>query len=117
MKYRKLDASGDYSLGSGADFLSNSPEAVAQAVLTRLRLWLGEWFVDTSDGTPYLTEILGKRKGGKNPDGAIRQRILGTTGVTEITDYSSSFDGSTRKFTVSATITTDYGTATITETL
>lgn len=117
MIYRKLDPAGDYTLGSGADFLANSPEAVAQAVLTRLRLWKGEWFINTEDGTPYASDVLGKRFQRKNPDSIIKQRILGTPGVTEITSYSSSFDGDSRQFSVTATISTAYGAATISEAL
>lgn len=115
MRYRKLDADGDFTLGSGADFLVNSPDAVAQAVLTRLHLWSGEWFVDTTSGTPWDTEILGKRLQLKNPDSSIKSRILETDGVTEIVDYASTFDGDTRKFSVTVTINTDYGVATISE--
>lgn len=114
MRYRSLDADGDYTLGSGADFLVNSPEAVAQAVLTRLRLWLGEWFVDTQDGMPWNEQVLGKR-GGRNPNAAIRQRILGTEGVTAIVAYDSQFDGETRRLRIEATIETIYGTTTISE--
>ena len=117
MQYRKLDPAGDYTLGSGADFLVNSPEAVAQAVKTRLALWSSEWFIDTSDGMPYSTEVLGKRYQRKNPDSAIKQRILGTPGVSEIVSYSSNFDGVPRKFSVAATINTIYGPATIPEAL
>lgn len=117
MRYRKLDASGDYTLGGGGAFLVNTPEAVAQAVLTRLRLWRGEWFIDITDGTPWATDVLGKVRQGRNPDAVIKQRILGTEGVTEITSYSSTFDGDTRKLSVTATINTTYGAATISETL
>lgn len=117
MRYRKLDENGDYTLDNANAFFVDTPEAVAQAVLTRLRLWRGEWFIDITDGTPWNTEILGKRQGGKNPDTAIRSRILQTKGVTEILSYSSTFDGETRKFSVSATVGTIYGTATISEAL
>ncbi len=117
MRYRKLDENGDYTLDNAAAFYVDSPEAVAQAVLTRLRLWRGEWFIDITDGTPWNTEILGKRQKGRNPDTAIRTRILQTKGVTEILSYSSNYDGNTRRLTVDATIGTTYGTATITETL
>lgn len=117
MQYRKLDSSGDYTLGSGADFLKDSPETVAQAVRTRLQLWKGEWFIDTSDGTPYMQDVLGKRFQRSNPDSVIKQRILGTPGVTEITEYSSSFDGDNRAFSITATINTAYGPAAISETL
>lgn len=113
MRYRKLSAEGDYVLGGQSAFLINSPETVAQAVLTRLKLWRGEWFVDTRDGTPYLQQILGERRVGRNPDAAIRARILGTEGVREIVDYSSQFDGDTRRLVFSATISTIYGTTTL----
>jgi len=116
MRYRQLDANGDYVLGNNA-FLINSPEAVGQAVLTRLNLFLGEWFIDITDGTPWLTEILGKRFSTTNPDAAIKQRILGTQGVTEITDYSSAYNGNARSITVNATLNTIYGATTITGTL
>ena len=39
MKYRKLTENGDYAFGrGGADMHADTPEAVGQAVLTRLRL-------------------------------------------------------------------------------
>lgn len=116
MRYRKLDANGDYVFGGQqADFYVNSPEAVAQAVQTRLRLWQGEWFLDTTAGTPW-NQVLGKYTGGTY-DTVIRQRILGTQGVQAITDYSSTLDSEARVLTVSATISTIYGTTTVQATI
>ncbi len=117
MRYRKLDADGDYVFGGQqADFYRDSPEAVAQAVLTRLRLLRGEWFLDTTEGMPWLTEVLGKYTT-STADAAIRQRILTTPGVTELTAYSSTYDAETRTLSVSATINTIYGTTTVQATL
>lgn len=111
MRYRRIDADGDMTFGGGAaNFLVDSPEAVAQAVLTRLRLMSGEWFFDSAEGTPYATEILGERTR-STYDLAIQERILGTEGVTSIATYSSSMDG--RALTVEATIDTEYGAATL----
>lgn len=119
MLYRKLDADGDYTLGSGGDFLKNTPEAVGQAIGTRLKLWRGEWFVDITDGTPWNEQVLGKlgARSGRHPDAAIKQRILGTFGVTEITAYNSTFNGETRQLTVAATVNTIYGQTMIKEVL
>ena len=92
MRYRKLDANGDYTFGrSQANFLVNSPEAVAQAIQTRLALWEGEYFLDTSKGTPYWTQILGTGTWALY-DQAIKDRILGTTGVLQIASYQSDYD-------------------------
>ena len=115
MRYRKLDANNDYSFGSGAlNFWQDVPDAVAQAVATRLRLWAGEWFLDVTEGTPYQVGALGKHTK-DSVDPMIRDRILSTQGVTGIANYSSVLNPTTRKFTVSATINTVYGQATIQE--
>jgi len=113
MRYRELDANGDYQLGR---FLVNSPAAVAQAVLTRLRLLAGEWFLDTTEGTPYATQALGFNTGSLR-DQMVKQRILGTTGVTGIDSYSSTVDIKTRTFNVVCQISTAYGSTSVTATL
>lgn len=114
MRYRALDENGDYEFGHGSsDFLVNSPSAVGQAVLTRLKLWLGEWFIDPADGTPWLTEITGAHTQGVR-DMAIKQRILGTQGVASITSYSSFLDIGTRQFSVTVEIGTIYGLTSLT---
>lgn len=115
MRYRKLDDNGDYSFGHRlADFHHDTPEAVAQAVGTRLRLLLGEWFLDADEGTPYVPAVLGKHtRETMNP--AIRERILDTRGVTGLTSYSFSASGETRRLSVQAGIETVYGAAAVQE--
>lgn len=114
MKYRKLDASGDYSFGNGsADFWIDVPDGVAQSVQTRLFLFEGEWFLDETEGMGWKTQVLGVRTANTR-DPSIRSRVLGTQGVTAITEYSSSLDRDTRAFSVNLTIDTIYGAATVT---
>lgn len=109
MRYRRLDANGDYSFGrQSADFYIDEPRAVAQAAMTRLMLYFGEWFLDTSDGTRWYESILGVNTRFTR-DLEIKARVLGTPNVTEITSYSSNFDGNTRAFRVSLTINTPFG--------
>lgn len=108
MKYRKLDAGGDMVMGTGADHHVNTPDAVAQAVRTRLRLLLGEWMLDTTDGTPWNTQVLGKYTAELH-DAAIRERILGTPGVTRIAAFSSTTDREARALNISVTLDTAYG--------
>ena len=112
MRYRAIDSLGDYQVGK--PFLVDSPECVAQAVLTRLRLWRGEWFLDRNEGTPYLEGVLGERTA---PEVVIKQRILGTPGVTAITAFTMTFDGDSRRLTISVSIDTLYGPSTLVEAL
>lgn len=117
MRYRQLDANGDSTFGSGfTAFLVDSPDAVAQAVLTRLKLLQGEWFLDTTVGVPYATQILGTGTQATR-DVTIQSAILNTTGVKSILQYSSTVNTTTRAFTINATIDTIYGQTTITQVL
>lgn len=112
MRYRALDPNGDYQFGRAGIFLTDSPEAVAQAIKTKLLLSSGEWFLDADEGTPYDTQILGYGTQDTR-DLAIRERILNTTGVTEIVSYSSSVSAD-RRFSVTATVSTRYGVTSLT---
>ncbi|QHP55000.1 hypothetical protein EH203_14820 [Pectobacterium carotovorum subsp. carotovorum] len=114
MRYRRESADGDYTFGQGDDtWLIDSPEAVAQAVKTRFELWLGQWFLDTAAGTPWIQSVLGKQR----PDAyslAIRQRILETQGVSSISEFNTTVNSATRRVSFTATIETIYGTTTVT---
>jgi hypothetical protein len=115
MRYRKLTATGDYSFGSGQlDFWNNVPEAVGQAVQTRLLLWLGEWFLDINAGTPYMQGILGKYSQ-ETADTVIKDQIIETQGMVDIADYSSTRpqDQNTRGMLVTTSIDTIYGTTSV----
>jgi len=117
MKYRALDSDGDFKFGNGnLDFHKDTPEAVGQAVLTRLRLWAGEWFLDTTEGTPYQAGVLGKTDL-TTANLTMRDRILNTEGVTAIVEFSSSLNPDLRSYAVSATIDTIYGQTTLNEIL
>lgn len=106
MRYRKLDVNGDYTIGQGeANFWINEPGAVAQSIETRLRLWQGEWFLDTTDGTPWLQQVMGVRTG-PTYDLAIRQRILETVGVSSIASYASTLSHDKRNLSVIGTVIT-----------
>ena len=109
MRVRKLDPNGDFSWGHGqSDFLVNTPQAVGQCVQTRLELYTGDWFLNLAEGTPWRTQVVGKRTESTR-DPAVRARILGTQGVTGLDTYASQSDRGTRGFAVQATVNTIYG--------
>lgn len=104
MRYRPLSNTGDYTVG--LPFLINSPQCVAQAISTRLKLWMGEWFLDNTIGTPWLQHILGRST---NPDAYIRTAILGTPGVVALVTFGGSYDSLTRTLTIEGTVASLYG--------
>jgi hypothetical protein len=120
MRYRKLsqdhtDAEGnfvrggDMTFGQGlSDFYIDQAEAVGQAVVTRLRLQQGDWFLDRREGTPWKTRVLGHRTTSTR-DPVIKHRVLATQGVTEITDYFSDLNRDSREFAAQIGIDTIYG--------
>ena len=109
MRYRKLSPTGDYLFGQQqANFWINVPDGVAQAVATRLRLWVGNWFLNTADGTDWSGKVLGNRTA-LTRDAEIRQRVLNTPGATQINGYSSSINANTRAFSASFQLDTQYG--------
>lgn len=113
MRVRKLSPTGDFTFGGGqADYYRDQAEAVAQLAKTRLLLFLGEWFLDIQDGTPWRTKVLGNRTADTR-DAVIRARILDTPGVTKITTYDSRVDRATRRMTVAVQIETIYGATSI----
>src|SRR6516165_3943954 len=120
MRYRKLDQNGDMQFGHGeADFWKDDADAVGQSVKTRLLLFTGEWFLNLADGTPWggfpLNPVVVEQ--GRilaeqtriTREAAIRDRIISTYGVLNMPTWGSSFDPTTRTFSVNATINTIYG--------
>lgn len=88
--------------------LINSPEAVAQAVKTRFALWYGQWFLDKTEGTPWIQSVLGKQKP-ETYNLAIRKRILETRGVKSILSFNTTVNTTTRRvqFSLKSTLSTE----------
>jgi len=108
MKYRELDADGDYTFGRNKFF--HNIEAVAQAIVTRMKLLYGEWWEKTDDGLPLFERILGvfvndQQKGAI--DLIISERITGAPGVNNIAKFESDFFN--RKYSAHCSINTVFG--------
>lgn len=113
MRIRKVDESGDYVFGHGAaDFHVDVPDGPALLASERLRLWRGDWYQDTSDGTPYRERVLGRHTETVR-DLVLRARILGTEGIASIDAYDAALNGETRQLEVEAEVSTAYGAASV----
>ena len=112
-RVRAQDANGDMTFGQNqANFLIDNVQMVQQKILTRLKLWQGEFFLNTSAGMPWQTEVIGYGTEALY-DAAIQAQIQGTVAVTEISSYSSNLDPATRVLTVTFTVQTLYGPLTV----
>lgn len=83
---------GDMLLGEDGDavVLSTLSAEVAQRLFVRFNFFLGEWFLDLSQGTPYFDVILVKA-----PTDRVIRTVLGnviktTEGVRELSKFSYS---------------------------
>jgi len=92
----------DFTLVSGS-------ERVRQQLLIKLRLWVGEWFLDNEFGTPYLERILGKQVTIAASLAAIRQSILEVADVIKINELTYEFSNLTRTLKVNFVVDTPYG--------
>jgi hypothetical protein len=88
----------------------DQPEGVAQWIMSRLRLNYGEWFANTSDGTPWAAQVLGERTQATR-DAVVRSRVFQTGGVVSMTGYNSVLDPNTREWAATMTVLTAYGPA------
>ena len=114
MIYRKLDENGDYTFGSNGNCYLSGAEAVRQAVVTRLRLLLYEWWEDLEDGLPLWQRIMAQRDR-TQAEKAIRDRIASTQHVTAIKTFDCQWNVETRSLSVTANIDTEYGPAQVNE--
>lgn len=105
-----MDVSTSDIIVQGGDLMIvDNAERVAQQVLITLREWLGEWFLKTSDGIPYLEYILVKNPNEAHIRQILTQAIESVEGVKDVTELEFAFNRILRTLTVSYEIDTDYG--------
>lgn len=108
MTVRKLDPVTGDIVTQGEQFL-HEREEVAQTIKTRLALFLGEYFRNITDGTPWFEQILGKQVNRDTTEAALRNRIASTPNVVRLLQFSTDFDLTARKLSVSATALSTFG--------
>ena len=105
-----MDVSTSDLIVQGGDLIIiDNAERVAQQVLITLREWLGEWFLKTSDGIPYLEYILVKTPNEAHIRQILTQAIESVEGVRDVTELDFTFNHVLRTLAVAYEIDTDYG--------
>jgi hypothetical protein len=113
ISYLALDADNDPIFADGTSLTDGA--AVKQAVLTRLRLFFGEWWENLTLGLPVFQLMLGQlasQRGLNAMQAAVQQVISGTPYVTSVTSVQVSFNNGQFGFT--AVVQTAFGPVSIT---
>jgi hypothetical protein len=119
MRYRRI-IDGEPCFGQGRnDFLTDN-DAVAQAILTRLKLFSGEWWENLNEGLPLWTQMIGYSGTNKaHVDATIKKRIEdtklnGQSLIVNVSNVAGVYTPATRSYSFSADVQTIYGTVQVT---
>lgn len=106
-----LDDNHDVFLRAGSLVRVSGSARVAQSIRTRLLFYLGEWFLNQADGTPWEQRIFEKGTSLSEVDAILRARILQTDGVVRILSYESRVEAQARRLVVEFDVETSEGDA------
>jgi hypothetical protein len=93
----QLGIDSDISVVSADLLLVAGIDEVIQHLKVGLRLYRGEWFLDTEAGIPYYAYILTNNPNTKVVEGLFRRDIIGDSDVEELSVFEMEFDRATRK--------------------
>ncbi len=83
------DLTGDIDIQNNNWVMVEGVDEIAQIIKQNLQTVLGEWFLDTTLGLPWFTEIFEKGNSQKNIDNVIINQIALSPGVISLVQYSS----------------------------
>ena len=96
----ELDNDGDLLVTDYDLQLVEEIDQVIQNVAIRLRFFLGEWFLDVFVGVPYLQDFFIKSPNRIRIESVLKEEIIDTDGIDQITAFSSEFQSNLRQFSV-----------------
>lgn len=82
---------------------------VQQRLKQSLLFFLGEWYLDITDGVPYYQDIFIKGPDRLTVESVFKAAILETPGVQELTEFSIEYENAPRKLSVSFQVKTEFG--------
>ncbi len=94
----------------GQDFLViDNAERISQQIGITLRFWVGEWFLDVTEGVPYLEYVLVKNPNLAHIRQVLSEAIMKVPGVEHVNSMDLSFDQPNRKLYVAYEAATEAG--------
>ena len=93
----------DGDIVTSGEHFATGKEATRQGVIRRLRLFLGEYFLNAADGTDWFGSVLGKTPQ-DIAEAEIKRRIVTTPGVIGLTACSFAIDQRERRITIQSSV-------------
>jgi hypothetical protein len=84
MRVSGITLAGDWTFGKGRANYKTASNAIRQNVVTRLRSFTNDWFLDVDAGIPWF-DLLGNRNTERRILRAIERTVLQTEGVIQLT--------------------------------
>jgi len=102
-----LDDNGDWIFGLGTYSYLSGSEQVKQNVLTRLRSFTNDWFLDVEHGVPWF-DLLGEKGTLDRLKREVAKSVLGTVGIKDISRLEVTFDSDKRSVNIYLTCSDVY---------
>lgn len=97
----RLDDTGDLDISTGdLALVYEDAEGIAQRLQTRLRLYLGEWLLDTTAGVPWREQVLVRGRSVEPARAVLTAQILGCPGVVALPELTLELDPAARALVV-----------------
>jgi len=95
MKVAGITSEGDFIFGRSLASYKTKSDAIAQNVVTRLRLFTDDWYLDVDSGIPWI-ELLGTRGNSDRIRREVEKSVLQTDGVKSISKLEITEDSENR---------------------
>jgi len=95
-----LDDTGDLLIQNYDLQIIDGLDQTIQELSIRLKFFLGEWFLDNEAGIPYYQDFFVKAPNQIRIESVLKNEILDTPGILELTSFVSDFDDINRQYTV-----------------
>lgn len=104
MRVSALTPGGDWQFGKGRALYLRRSDAIRQSVVTRLRSFTNDWFLDVTAGIDWIG-LLGQKGTQRRIERAIERTVLATQGVKSIERLEVTGPDDQRKLTVNLAYT------------
>jgi len=105
----QLGLDDDILITNNSMTLTTGLEAIRQHLQTSLRLFLGEWFLDTTVGVPWFQQVFQKNTTFVVVQQVLKDKILSVPGVLQLLKFDFDYNGTTREATLSFQALTEEG--------